>query len=90
MASTLTRRVANLVCKETGRGHMIFNDKLADGTRSLKVWGWDDLDYMMAFMRLEKLGFSPKLVKTRFHYDARAGRTRRSTRLHVNENTLIG
>lgn len=90
MTSTLTRRVANLVCKETGRGHMIFNDKLADGTRSLKVWGWDDLDYMTALMMIEKFGFKAELVKTRFYYDTRSGRTRRSTRLHINENTLIG
>jgi hypothetical protein len=90
MTSTLTRRVAKLVCKETGRGHMIFNDKLADGTRSLKVWGWDDLDYMQAFMLLEKFGFKPKLVKTPVKYDVRSGRMRRSTRIHVNETNLIG
>ena len=85
MSITVTRIVANEVCKDTGRGTVIFNDKLADGTRSLKVWGWDDLDYMCAVMRLEALGFKPKLVKTRLQYDARAGRERRSTRIHVLE-----
>lgn len=90
MTSTLTRRVAKFVCKESGRGTMIFNDKLVDGTRSLKVWGWDDGDYMQALMLIEKFGFKAELVKTPFYYDARVGRTRRSTRLHVNENTVIG
>jgi hypothetical protein len=90
MSSTLTRRVANVVCKETGRGHMIFNDKLSDGTRSLKVWGWDDLDYMTAVMMFEQLGFKAELVKTRMFYDTRAGRSRRNTRIHVNETTVIG
>jgi len=90
MTSTLTRRVAKLVCKESGRGTVIFNDKLVDGTRSLKVWGWEDVDYATASRLIEKFGFTTKFVKTRFQYDARTGRTRRSTRLHVNENTIIG
>mgnify|MGYP003336678575 CR=1 FL=1 len=90
MTSTLTRRVAKLVCKESGRGFKIFNDKLSDGTRSLKVWGWEDVDYATASRLIEKFGFTTKFVKTRFNFDPMTGRNRRATRLHVNENTVIG
>lgn len=44
---TLTARTARFVCCRPScrKDTVIFNDKLSDGRRSLKVWGWTDDDY---------------------------------------------
>lgn len=56
MIVTKTRQVANQVMKMTGRGEMIFNDKLKYGIRSLKVWGWHEGDYDLAAQMLRDQG----------------------------------
>lgn len=79
MQATKTRQVANLI----GKGHMIFNDKLADGTRSLKVWGWKEAEYELAKKMLEMAGCQVKFIKAN-KYSQRGGNyTMR--RLHVQE-----
>ena len=83
--STKTRLVARTVCDVTGRGHVIYNDKMADGRRSLKVWGWGEDEYYRAKSLLEVMGCNVKLVvKERF--DARWGGNIVVRRLHVTEN----
>jgi hypothetical protein len=82
--TTATRKIAQIVCKETGRGHMIFNDRLVDGTRSLKVWGWRQAEYKAAKALLESIGCKATLVEED-KYSARAGRSFTMRRLHVQE-----
>lgn len=53
---TQTNRIARQVIAQTGRGTCIFNDKLVDGSRSLKVWGWSISEYRMAKRLLEEAG----------------------------------
>ena len=45
-------------------GYFIFNDKLKNGNRSIKVWGLarDKTEYAVAY--LNALGFTAKLVTT--------------------------
>ena len=82
MAITLTTRVAQVVKATSGRGTVIFNDKLEDGTRSLKVWGWDRGNYVMAKQLLEQAGCQAELVE--FLSYVRGGK-RKQIRLHVVE-----
>lgn len=56
MAISKTMQAARAVIKKTGRGTKIFNDRLADGTRSLKVWGWTADDYALAEGLLQQQG----------------------------------
>lgn len=83
-ATTKTGKIASaMIAAGRGWGGM-FNDKLADGRRSLKVWGWDDSDYRKAKLLLEQEGCKVSMVKTRTVNCG--GRTLRpSTRLHVTE-----
>ena len=82
--STKTRLVARTVCDLTDRGHVIYNDKMADGRRSLKVWGWGEDEYYRAKSLLEAMNCTVKLVvKERF--DARWGGNIIVRRLHVTE-----
>ena len=59
---TQTTKVATAVCKLTGRGWMKFNDKMKDGRRSLKVWGWTDEDYKNAERILTAMGCKVETV----------------------------
>lgn len=80
---TITNIVARSVINKTGHGTTIFNDRLVDGRRSLKVWGWSLGDYYLAKSGLESLGCS---VKVRQFATRQTGRLRRQqTRLHVTE-----
>ena len=81
---TKTTRIANAVCDITGRGWMKFNDKLKDGTRSLKVFGWTEEDYAGAASLLRVMGCEVKVVQFA-GYSYRAGRGYTQTRLHVKE-----
>jgi hypothetical protein len=83
MTRTKTRAVARALLTE-GKGWFIFNDKLADGTRSLKVWGWAAQDYTTAQAMLEAWGCKVKLVEA-VKYSARGGRDYTMRRLHVVE-----
>ena len=75
--STKTRTVIKpLITK----GQFVFNDRLRDGRRSLKVWGCDNDTYARAKDMLEAAGCKCVIVKTpRKFY--RGG----VTRLHVTE-----
>ena len=81
---TKTTRVANAVTELTGRGWMKFNDKLKDGTRSLKVFGWTDEDYANAAKLLTVMGCEVEIVAFA-GYSFRGGRNYTQTRLHVKE-----
>lgn len=71
---TKTRQVASEIINN-GRGHFAYNDRLVDGRRSLKVWGWNVSDYMKAQRKLERMGCKVQLVSTTMGY----------LRLHVQE-----
>ena len=81
---TTTTKVANAVIELTGHGWMKFNDKLKDGRRSLKVFGWTDEDYANAAKLLTVMGCEVKLVHFA-GYSFRGGRHYTQTRLHVKE-----
>lgn len=81
MATTKTMRIVRALA---GKDATVFNDKLVDGTRSIKVWGWRPADYLKAKEALEQVGLKVRLV--RLHkYSARAAAEYRTTRLHVEE-----
>ncbi len=81
---TKTMAVAQIVSGTNKRGTAIFNDKLADGTRSLKVWHWLKEDYEQAKAMLELWGCKVKMIE-REKYSARGGRNYMMRRLHVTE-----
>ncbi len=81
---TQTMKVATAVCELTGRGWMKFNDKLKDGRRSLKVFGWDYNDYKSAEMVLKVMGCEVEFVAFR-GYNTRGGSNYTQYRLHVKE-----
>ena len=76
--STKTRTVINELLT---KGQFVFNDRLRDGRRSLKVWGWDDNTYTRAKDMLEAAGCKCVIVKTPKGKFYRGG----VTRLHVTE-----
>ena len=81
---TKTRIAARKVINQTGRGHMIFNDRLVDGARSLKVWGWSKEEYRTAAALLRAQGcevITVSIPKKPYRGEA----TRIQTRLHVYE-----
>ena len=80
---TKTMAVAK-VLKAEGRGTWIFNDRMVDGRRSLKVWGWSLADYEQAKTMLEDWGCQVELVQA-LRYINRIGQKRMVTRLHVQE-----
>ena len=43
--------------------HRIFNDRLKDGTRSVKVLGWELRDYDRAMVVLRAAGINSMMVK---------------------------
>ena len=59
MASKLNR----LIRAQAGKSRRVYNDKLADGTRSVKVRGWRKGDYKLAKSTLEAEGYEVKLVE---------------------------
>ena len=83
---TLTTKVARKIMRKQGVGSILFNDKLADGSRSLKVWGWGVAQYEKAKRKLEKKGCTVKMVQFQTYGSARFGvQGRVQTRLHVTE-----
>lgn len=81
-AKTKTGKVASLLMSE-GRGTVMFNDRLVDGRRSLKVWGWNQVDYLKAKSILEQQGCTVEIIKTRCFQTG--NRRYKNTRLHVTE-----
>jgi len=71
-----------IIRKLAGPMPIIFNDRLVDGTRSYKIWGWDLPDYNRALQALKSAGFTTKLV----FYEGYSQRGRRQyiqPRIHV-------
>lgn len=86
MKVTLTRQAVNHVNRKfniTPAG--VFIDKLNDGQRSLKVWGWNALAYAAAVDFLLDRGCKVHVVKTH-SFSARGGRFEGHLRLHVEES----
>lgn len=81
---TKTGVIARAVIAMTGRGFMVFNDRLVDGRRSLKVWGWTDKDYETARELLTRAKCQVKVVEFDA-YSFRMGGTYTQRRLHVQE-----
>ena len=79
---TKTAQIARAVTAITGRGFLMFNDRLSDGRRSLKVWGWTFKDYEMARELLTRAKCQVQVVE----FDSYSrGMTKRQIRLHVQE-----
>ena len=68
----MTSKMTKVIRSVVGPDAVIFNDKLVDGTRSVKIWGIK-YDYVPTIKALIANGFNVKLV------DGFNGRTR----LHV-------
>ena len=66
-----------------GKGATMFNDKLVNGSRSYKVWGWTLRDYDKAWARLLQAGIKSEVVYARAYYDIRGARVVQTIRLHV-------
>ena len=82
MAVTQTTRAARIIISATGRGWAVFNDRLKDGRRSLKVWGWTRGDYTLAKCMLEQAGCTVDEVE----FNTGCWRKSRQVRLHVAES----
>lgn len=79
---TKTGTIARAVMTMTDRGFLMFNDRLVDGRRSLKVWGWTPADYEAARNLLTQAGCSV----TQVEFDSYSrGMRQRQIRLHVQE-----
>lgn len=79
---TKTGAIARAVIAMTGRGSLVFNDRLRDGRRSLKVWGWTFKDYEMARELLTRAKCQVQVVE----FDGYSrGMVKRQIRLHVAE-----
>lgn len=79
--TTKTRKAVNLI----GGARTVFNDKLKDGTRSLKVYGWDAVQYEQCAKVLREQGCQVKVVKFKVVPWGMKEYTRVITRLHVQE-----
>jgi hypothetical protein len=62
MAISKTRTVINAAIAITGKGTQVFNDPMADGSRSVKVWGWGSAEYLVAKELLERAGLVAWIV----------------------------
>ena len=81
---TKTGTIARAVMSMTNRGFLMFNDRLRDGRRSLKVWGWTPKDYEMARELLTRAGCQVQVVEFEA-YSARRGGNYVQRRLHITE-----
>lgn len=75
-----------LIRKLAGPNLVIFNDRLIDGTRSYKVWGWGESDYEHAVLALKDAGFDAELI-TYNGYSARSNRYYFQPRIYVGPAT---
>ena len=84
MHVTRTTQLARQHMKKVGKGNMLFNDRLVDGRRSLKVWGWG-LPQYESFQRLLKTeGLNSEIIsKQRCSPWAKPGDLQH--RIHVDE-----
>ena len=79
---TKTAQIARAVTAMSGRGFCMFNDRLRDGRRSLKVWGWTAKEYETARDLLTQAGCGVTLVEFE---GVSWGMSKRQIRLHVAE-----
>ncbi len=81
MASKLNQ----LIRAQAGKSRRVYNDKLADGSRSVKVSGWLRGDYKLAKSTLEAEGYEVKLVEFNIPLCGRGYRRDKGkqVRLHV-------
>ena len=77
--TAIARNIIRSYRSNPGVPFLSFNDRLVNGRRSLKVWGWNENDYDKAKQQLEAVGCQVKKVKlNRF-------RGKIVMRLHVTE-----
>lgn len=87
MQVTKTRRLVRQHIKKVG-GSTIFNDRLVDGKRSVKVWGWGLRQYE-SFQRLLKAeGLVSEIVEFTRSGPAWNGGGRIQHRIHVWEEEV--
>ncbi len=79
MVSTSTQIMRQLA----GKGATMFNDKLTDGRRSYKVWGWKLDDYDKAWAHLLKAGIKSEVVYAPAYYCGRGCQVVQNVRIHV-------
>lgn len=79
MVSESTKIIRQLA----GKDATLFNDKLADGRRSYKVWGWDYLDYEKAWAYLLQVGIKSEVVHARAYWCLRRSDVVQNVRIHV-------
>lgn len=88
MYITKTRQLARQHIKDVRRGSTIFNDRLKDGRRSLKVWGWSLAHYESFQHLLKAEGFNSEIVSTpKRGFWAKPGDLQ--YRIHVWEETEV-
>ncbi len=52
------------IVRELAGNKIMFNDRLSNGGRSIKVWGWQMADYQAAIQALVRQGVSCAIVRT--------------------------
>lgn len=62
MSISKVRTIVNAVIAIKGTGTRVFNDPITNG-RSIKVWGWSEMDYQFAMSMLIKAGYRVTLVR---------------------------
>lgn len=88
MAQSLTRSVVNQVSDLYGKKGTVFNDRMKDGRRSVKVWGWGEKEFQAAADKLRALGCDVEIVVTPVlsGSNARYGQIGGEIRMRVREN----
>lgn len=85
----MASKITQLIRAQAGKSRRVYNDKLADGTRSVKVRGWRKGDYRLAKSTLEAEGYEVKLVEFNipsYVWGYRGGSAKgKQVRLHVTE-----
>ena len=85
----MASKITQLIRAQAGKSRRVYNDKLADGTRSVKVRGWRKDDYKLAKSTLEAEGYEVKLVEFNipsYVWGYRGGSAKgKQVRLHVTE-----
>jgi hypothetical protein len=89
VASTKTRATElarNQVNASTHCAYRIFNDRLVNGARSVKVPGWSFLDYETLKQTCEEIGFEARIVNiTHLHSAWLLTCGRHRYRIHILE-----
>jgi hypothetical protein len=79
MAKSEVRKLVDTLAK----GKVVFNDKLENGGRSIKVWGWRSNDYAALQELLQSNGYTVKQVLTPVKNVGKWYENGGSIRLHV-------